>query len=66
MAEGTAYELTGKGPAVVLVHGLGLNRGMWQWQLPALVPHFEVLTCCESWITATGIARPSPGFPSAA
>jgi pimeloyl-ACP methyl ester carboxylesterase len=44
MAEGTAYELTGKGPAVVLVHGLGLNRGMWQWQLPALVPHFEVLT----------------------
>lgn len=42
--DGTAYQLTGSGPPVVLVHGLGLNRGMWQWQLPALAPHFEVLT----------------------
>lgn len=43
-ADGTAYELTGSGPPVVLVHGLGLNRGMWQWQLPDLAPHFEALT----------------------
>lgn len=40
----TAYELHGQGPALALVHGLGLNRAMWQWQLPALVPHFTVLT----------------------
>jgi pimeloyl-ACP methyl ester carboxylesterase len=40
----TAYALQGSGPAVALLHGLGLNRAMWQWQLPALVPHFSVLT----------------------
>jgi pimeloyl-ACP methyl ester carboxylesterase len=40
----TAYERQGSGPAVVLVHGLGLSRAMWQWQLPALVAHFDVLT----------------------
>ena len=40
----TAYDLEGSGPTVVLIHGLGLNRAMWQWQLPALVPHFRVLT----------------------
>jgi len=40
----TAYERQGSGPAVVLVHGLGLSRAMWQWQLPAMVAHFDVLT----------------------
>ena len=38
------WELHGSGPAVVLIHGFGLNRAMWQWQLPALTPHFSVLT----------------------
>ena len=41
---GTAWERQGSGPAVVLIHGFGLNRTMWQWQLPALTPHFSVLT----------------------
>ena len=40
----TACERRGAGPAVALIHGLGLNRAMWQWQLPALMPHFEVLS----------------------
>jgi len=40
----TAWELHGSGPAVVLIHGFGLNRAMWRWQLPALTPHFSVLT----------------------
>ena len=40
----TAWELHGSGPPVVLIHGFGLNRAMWQWQLPALTPHFSVLT----------------------
>lgn len=39
----TAYDVLGEGPAVVLVHGLGLNRRMWQWQLDALLPHFTVV-----------------------
>jgi pimeloyl-ACP methyl ester carboxylesterase len=43
-AAGTAYELYGQGPAVVLVHGMGLNRAMWQWLVPALTPRFQVLT----------------------
>jgi 3-oxoadipate enol-lactonase len=43
MAVPTAFEVNGDGPAVVLIHGLGLNRNMWQWQLPSLTPHFRVL-----------------------
>ena len=42
----TAYSTTGKGPNLVLVHGLGLNRHMWQWQLGELEPHFRV-TCLD-------------------
>jgi pimeloyl-ACP methyl ester carboxylesterase len=34
--DGTVYEIAGNGPAVVLVHGLGLNRQMWQWLMPDL------------------------------
>ncbi len=40
----TAWERHGSGPPVVLIHGFGLNRAMWQWMLPALTPHFSVLT----------------------
>ena len=40
----TVWELHGSGPPVVLIHGFGLNRTMWQWQRPALMPHFSVLT----------------------
>ena len=40
----TAWDRQGEGPPVVLIHGFGLNRVMWQWQLPALTPHFSVLT----------------------
>ena len=40
----TAWERHGSGPPVVLIHGFGLNRAMWQWMLPALTPHFGVLT----------------------
>ena len=40
----TAWDRRGNGPSVALIHGFGLNRAMWQWQLPALTPHFTVLT----------------------
>jgi len=43
-AAGTAYELHGQGPVVVLVHGMGMNRAMWQWLVPALTPDFQVLS----------------------
>lgn len=43
-ADGTAYDLQGSGPPVALIHGLGLRRAMWRWQLPALLPGFRVLT----------------------
>ncbi len=39
----TAYEMAGEGPKVVLVHGLGMNRAMWDWQWPALTGRFNVL-----------------------
>lgn len=43
---GTRYSLMGTGNSmpVVLVHGLGLNRGMWQWQTDALAQRYKVIT----------------------
>ena len=40
---GTAYQYSGEGPALIMVHGLGLNRHMWQWQREALNKHFTVI-----------------------
>lgn len=40
---GTTYEVSGDGPPVILVHGLGMNRYMWQWQEPALGTRFRVV-----------------------
>ena len=42
---GTACELIGPedAPVVVLIHGLGLSRAVWQWHLPALSARYRVL-----------------------
>jgi pimeloyl-ACP methyl ester carboxylesterase len=40
---GTAFKQAGEGPVVVLIHGLGLNMDVWQWQLGALLQHYTVL-----------------------
>ena len=42
--EDTAFETRGSGPAVVLIHGLGLNRHMWAPYVEALDPHYTVVT----------------------
>lgn len=42
--DGTAYEISGSGSTIVLVHGLGMNRAMWQWQVPDLSNDFTVIT----------------------
>ncbi len=43
---GTAYALAGpeSAPAVVLVHGLGLSREVWQWMVPRLAGRFRVVS----------------------
>lgn len=60
--QGTAYELTGpKGaPVVVLVHGLGLNRAVWQWMIPSLAARFRVLSYD---FIGHGESPPPPGQP---
>ncbi len=39
----TAFSIDGAGPPVVLLHGLGLTRAVWDNQLPALTSAFRVL-----------------------
>ncbi len=39
----TAVTIDGSGPPVLLVHGMGLNRQMWQWQLEPLADRFTVI-----------------------
>ena len=41
---GTCYQVSGEGPPLILVHGLGLNHQMWQWQRDALAAEFTVIT----------------------
>lgn len=41
---GTRYAQSGKGPVVVLIHGLGLNHDMWQWQRDVLSQHYTVVS----------------------
>ena len=43
MEAGTAFQQAGDGPVIVLIHGLGLNMDVWQWQLNALLQHYTVL-----------------------
>lgn len=45
-SSGTVYESHGdkKSPCVVLIHGLGLRRATWQWQLEALAPLYHVVS----------------------
>jgi len=44
--DGTVFEQYGPQAkeAVVLIHGLGLNREVWQWLVPALSDNYNVIT----------------------
>ena len=43
--DGTAFDISGpeNAPVIVLIHGLGMNRKMWQWHLPALAERYRVV-----------------------
>ena len=43
MAGTTAYTIAGKGPPVVLIHGVGLRREIWAPQTSALLNDFTVI-----------------------
>lgn len=69
-ANGTRYQWHGDshgdshddkdGLPIVLVHGLGLNRAMWQWQLPGLCQNYRVLTYD---LFGHGESSPAPAEP---
>lgn len=44
--QGTDWTRSGPtgGPSVVLIHGLGLTREVWQWMQPALEDRFDVIS----------------------
>lgn len=53
---GTRFELIGQGPDVVLVHGLGLNHKMWQWQVSSMAQSYRLL--CYDLLGHGESARP--------
>jgi pimeloyl-ACP methyl ester carboxylesterase len=46
LQDGTVFEVRGskEAPVVVLIHGLGLCREVWQWQMPTLAKTYRVIT----------------------
>ena len=60
---GTAYDLSGPddAPLAVLVHGLGLNRHVWQWHETALSARYRVLSYD---LFGHGETAPPPTAPS--
>ncbi|HJP07139.1 MAG: alpha/beta hydrolase [Acidiferrobacteraceae bacterium] len=44
-AEGTcSFSITGQGPPLFLIHGIGASRQTWDKAMPALAAHFTVVT----------------------
>ncbi|GAN79428.1 alpha/beta fold hydrolase [Acidocella aminolytica] len=40
---GTGYCRAGSGPALVLIHGVGMHAGFWAPQMAAFAPHWDVI-----------------------
>ncbi|MBL4767970.1 MAG: alpha/beta fold hydrolase [Rhodobacteraceae bacterium] len=61
--DGTIYDLQGRdtAPVIVLIHGLGLNREVWQWLIPALTKEYRVLSFD---LSGHGGSTPPPVRPS--
>ncbi len=62
-SEGTVYVLSGpeEAPVVVLIHGLGLNRHVWQWHEPTLSARYRVVSYD---LFGHGDSAPPPETPS--
>lgn len=57
---GTALEISGSGPPVVLLHGVGLNQSIWAGQVRALESDFQAIT-----YDLLGHGRSAPAGPNA-
>lgn len=44
LADGTSGTITGEGDPLILIHGVGLARGIWAPQVRHLSPHFRTVT----------------------
>ncbi len=56
-----AYDLTGSGPPVVLINGIGSPRAGWDLQLPVLAKYFTILTFDNRDVGETGAgSNPQP------
>ena len=60
-----AYEVTGEGPAVVLVHGFGLDMRMWDAQVPHLAGSFRVVRYDCRGFGASGPFDPAAAYTHA-
>jgi 3-mercaptopyruvate sulfurtransferase SseA/pimeloyl-ACP methyl ester carboxylesterase len=61
-----AYQVTGEGPAVVLVHGFGLDMRMWDQQAGHLAQRFRVVRYDCRGFGASGPFDPAIGYTHAA
>ena len=60
-----AYEVTGEGPAVVLVHGFGLDMRMWDAQVHHLAARFRVVRYDCRGFGASGPFDPAAAYTHA-
>ncbi|MEQ8897609.1 MAG: alpha/beta hydrolase [Roseovarius sp.] len=65
LPDGTAWERFGQrgAPTVVVIHGFGLNRAVWQWMIPALEDGYDIIAYD---LYGHGDSAPPPEVPSLA